>query len=151
MIDPPALLADATTVLLIDWSHQEVPAMLIRAGFTVLGDEPDGHKRYEIAPEPIDATIGRSFPLSSAFLVCRPLPELPESIDIVNTFRPAVEHPEIAEMAVDAGARILWFQPATGDSPEAREIAAAAGLVVIDGVGIEQIVGELDIKAKGST
>jgi predicted CoA-binding protein len=138
------LLEAATTVELIDWPHQDVPATLIRAGYTVLGHEPDGLKTYVVVD---DEPAGRSFPLEGgAFLTSTPLDALPDGIGIVNTFRPAEEQEEIARGAIAIGAQVLWIQPGESTSAAAGAIAEAAGLTFVEGVDIAQAVRDLEIR-----
>lgn len=54
----------------------------------------------------------------------------PRPIEIVDVFRPSAEVPEIAEQAVEIGARVLWMQLGV-ISPEAAEIAHRGGLEVV--------------------
>jgi hypothetical protein len=138
-----SLLETATTIELVDWPHQDVPATLIRAGYDVVGHEPDGFRRYEIVDE---QPPGRLFPLTDGgYLGSEKLAALPTGIDIVNTYRPAEEQPGIARGAVETCARAFWVQPGEDSSDEARSITQAAGLVFVDGVDIAQAVRELDV------
>ena len=61
----------------------------------------------------------------------RSLAEIKGPIDLVNVFRRPEACPEVAREAVDAGARSLWLQLGIV-SPEARRIAAAAGLDYVE-------------------
>lgn len=54
----------------------------------------------------------------------------PRPIEIVNVFRPAGEVPEIARMAVEIGARVLWMQLGVIND-EAARMAREAGLEVV--------------------
>lgn len=58
------------------------------------------------------------------------LAEVPEAIDVVDVFRRAVYASEVAQAAVDVGARALWLQQGIR-SPEAEAAAVAAGLVFV--------------------
>ena len=51
-------------------------------------------------------------------------------VEIVDVFRPSHEVPAIAREAVEIGAKVLWMQLGVV-SPEAAEIARAAGLQVV--------------------
>ena len=62
--------------------------------------------------------------------VYRSLDEVDVPIDVVDVFRPADEAPGIARRAVALGAGVLWLQWGI-ESEEAREIAEAAGLIVV--------------------
>lgn len=63
--------------------------------------------------------------------VYRSLLDVPEKIDLVDVFRPAVDAPEIARQAVAVGARALWLQLDIR-SEEARRIAEAGGLDYVE-------------------
>jgi uncharacterized protein len=63
--------------------------------------------------------------------VYRSLLDVPEKIDLVDVFRPAVDVPEIARQAVAVGARALWLQLDIR-SEEARRIAEAGGLDYVE-------------------
>lgn len=54
----------------------------------------------------------------------------PRQIEIVNVFRPSHEVPEIAEQAIEIGAKVLWMQLGVV-SPEAAKMARDAGLDVV--------------------
>lgn len=58
------------------------------------------------------------------------LQDIPEPVDIVNVFRRSEQTPEVAEAAVEIGAKVLWLQQGIL-SDEANEIASKAGLTVI--------------------
>ncbi|HKD74955.1 MAG TPA: CoA-binding protein [Ktedonobacterales bacterium] len=62
--------------------------------------------------------------------VYRSLREIDVPVDVVEVFRPAEEAPEIARQAVAIGAKVLWLQLGIV-SEEARQIAGAAGLIVV--------------------
>lgn len=59
------------------------------------------------------------------------LTSVAEPVDIVDVFRPADEAPTIAAKAVAIGAKALWLQLGI-TSPEARAIAEAGGLDVVE-------------------
>jgi hypothetical protein len=146
MVDLRALLEAAQTIELVDWPHQDVPATLFRAGYTVVGHEPSSLMSYVVAAEPLEASIGRSFPLADgSYLQSVPIAALPERVDIVNTYRPAEEQPDIVHTAIALGARTFWVQPGETTSQDARQIATAAGLAFVDGVCIADTVRELGI------
>ena len=62
--------------------------------------------------------------------VFRSLAEIDVPVDVVEVFRPAEEAPEIARQAMTIGAKVLWLQVGIV-SEEARQIAEAAGLIVV--------------------
>jgi len=142
------LLESATTVEFIDWPHQDVPGSLIRAGYSVVGHEPDGYRTYVIDDREPD---GRVFPLAgSGYLVSQLRDALPERVDIVNTFRPAEEQADIARGAIEIGAKALWIQPGESVSADARDIAESAGLGYVEGVDIAEAVRTLGISKSAS-
>jgi predicted CoA-binding protein len=62
---------------------------------------------------------------------CYPdLDHVPETVDLVDVFRPAADCPAIAEAAVECGAGGLWLQLGI-ISLEAARIAEAGGLDVV--------------------
>jgi hypothetical protein len=145
-----ALLEGSKAVCLIDWPNQEVPATLVRAGYTVVAprhppsDDASPYLLHEVTSDAATADEGASFPLGDgARLVFRPLDELPASIDIVSTFRPADEQPGIVDEAIRLGARAVWVEPGEPVSEDARRAAVAAGLLFVDGVSIADEVRKL--------
>lgn len=58
------------------------------------------------------------------------LESIPESVDLVDVFRPAAECPGYARQAAEIGAKAFWMQLGIV-SVEAAEIAEAAGLDVV--------------------
>jgi len=58
------------------------------------------------------------------------LKDIPEQVDLVNVFRRSEHTPEVAEQAVQVGARTLWLQLGIYNE-EAAEIARRGGLNVI--------------------
>ena len=133
------VLADARSVLVIDWPSRDVPASLAFAGYTVFvkgGPGPADYAAWELdGGEPVPRQLDRE----------------PESVDLVYCPRPFGELPGIVALAGRLGARALWWQTglASGggkdpsgcwvppeESRQARELAAAAGLAYIDDVYI---------------
>ncbi|SDF06176.1 Predicted CoA-binding protein [Fontibacillus panacisegetis] len=58
------------------------------------------------------------------------LKDIPEPVGIVNVFRRSEYTPEVAQEAVEIGAKVLWLQLGI-TSEEAYKIAADGGLAVI--------------------
>ncbi|MNK25675.1 CoA binding domain protein [compost metagenome] len=58
------------------------------------------------------------------------LKDIPEPVDIVNVFRRSEFTPEVAQEAVEIGAKVLWLQLGVF-SEEANRIASENGLKVI--------------------
>jgi predicted CoA-binding protein len=63
--------------------------------------------------------------------VYRTLADVPDSIGLVQVFRPSDATPDIARQAVAAGASALWLQLHIA-SAEARQIAEDAGLLYVE-------------------
>jgi len=133
------VLADAKSVLVIDWPSRDVPASLAFAGFTVF---------VKGGPGPADYN---AWQIESGEPVARPLGREPGGVDLVYCHRPFGELPGIIALAGRLGARALWWQTglagdgtrdpsgcwvAPGESGQARELAAAAGLAYVDDVYI---------------
>ena len=149
--DLRSLLESVRTILLVDWPGPEQPAALVRAGYEVYGHEPDGFRRHGVAAS---ADAGdpacRSFPLEggehlvSWMVASHPTPEL------VCTYRPPEEQPEIVATAIEAGARAFWVEEgAGGTSPDARSAAESAGLTFVDGASLGGTVTALGVRAAG--
>jgi predicted CoA-binding protein len=133
------VLAEARSVLVIDWPSRDVPASLAFAGFTVFvkgGPGPADYAAWElVGGEPVSRQLGRE----------------PGQVDLVYCHRPFGELPGIIALATRLGARTLWWQTGLtsgggkdpsgcwvppAESQRARELAAAAGLAYIDDVYI---------------
>jgi predicted CoA-binding protein len=91
-------------------AHQ-IPRYLQQQGYRILPVNPRGGQLFG---EP----------------VARSLVEVEGPVDVVEVFRPATEAPEIARAAVKIGAKVLWLQLGIV-SEEARQVAEAAGLIVV--------------------
>jgi len=89
-------------------------------------------------PDEEDVTVFEPSEEGDGYLVCRPAVS-PETVDILNVYRPPDELPSLARLAVGLGAKALWLQPGSTSS-EARDIAAAGGLAFIEGVDIAEAV-----------
>jgi predicted CoA-binding protein len=137
------ILADTETVLVIDWPSRDVPASLAFAGYTVL---------VKGGPGPADYN---AWQIESGEPVSRPLGHEPGRVDLVYCHRPLRELPGIIALAGRLGARALWWQTGLaddggkdpsgcwippGESGQARELAAAAGLAYVDDVYIADAV-----------
>lgn len=133
--DVESILATARTFLVVDWPGRDVPDSLARAGYEVVvhgGPGPEEYTAYELSG---DAVVERR--------VGRP----PAHADVVYTYRPLDELPEIVAMAQAVGAGTVWVQ--SGRAPDgskdlegcwmpaesaarARAVVEAAGLVYVD-------------------
>jgi predicted CoA-binding protein len=133
------VLADARSVLVIDWPSRDVPASLTFAGYSVFvkgGPGPADYAAWKLdSGEPVSRQLGRE----------------PDRVDLVYCHRPFGELPGIVALARRLGARTFWWQ--TGltsgggkdpsgcwvppeESRQARKLAADAGLAYIDDVYI---------------
>ena len=72
------------------------------------------------------------------------LDEIDIPVDVVDVFRPSGEAGTIAQSAIAAGAKVLWFQPGT-DTDEAVRLAIDGGLRVVAGRCMGQTHGELGL------
>jgi len=145
------VLEETSSVLVIDWPSRDVPASLAFAGFTVFvkgGPGPSDYTAWEIdSGEPVARQLGRE----------------PGQVDLVYCHRPFGELPGIIALAARLGARALWWQTGLtsggdgkdpsgcwvppGESQQARELAAAAGLAYIDEVYIADAARALGERA----
>ena len=135
MTDASSILADARSILVVDWPTRDVPDTLARAGYEVVvhgGPGPEDYTSYEVVGgEVVGQRVGRP----------------PRSADVVYTFRPLEELPEVVEAALTVGARVVWVQsgrdedggkdPAGCWMPEeeaagARALVEAAGREYVD-------------------
>jgi|SRR5690242_4451464 predicted CoA-binding protein len=89
-----------------------VPAFLQSAGYRVIPVHPSAE---EILGE-------RAY---------RSLLDVPDTVEVVEVFRPSDEAPGIARQAVAVGAKALWLQQGLV-SPEARAIAEGARLLYVE-------------------
>ncbi len=103
----------------------------------VVGASPDPTKRANVVPSYLRDQGYRIIPVNPNHDEifgerCYPtLLEVPGPVDVVDVFRPAADAPEIADKAVQIGARVLWLQLGIL-SDEAAEIAATAGLTFVE-------------------
>jgi predicted CoA-binding protein len=98
-----------------------VPDTLARAGYEVVvhgGPAPDDYSAYVV---------------EGGEVVVRRTGSPPERADLVYSYRPLDELPEIVEQAGRLGAQAVWVQLPAGESEAARAIVEAAGLTFVDG------------------
>jgi len=136
------ILKAVETVLVIDWPSKEVPELLALAGFRVVVHGGPGPEDYS-AFEPKNGEV-----------VVRPVGRAPERADLIYSYRPLSELPEIIETARGLNAKTLWTQSglsATGVNdpkgcwiPE-EELAVARKLVELAGLNYitEPYIGDL--------
>ena len=63
--------------------------------------------------------------------VYRRLGDVPDTIELVDVFRPSAEAAGVVQQAVDAGAKAVWLQLGI-TSPAARRIAESHGLLYVE-------------------
>jgi uncharacterized protein len=125
------IFAEAKTIAVVGASGDpskpahSIPRYLQRQGYRILPVNPRGG---ELLGEP----------------VARSLAELDGPADVVEVFRPAAEAPQIAREAVKVGAKVLWLQLGIV-SQEARQVAEAAGLIVVMDRCMGETHGELGL------
>ena len=92
------MLKSVETVLVIDWPSKEVPETLARAGFQVVvkgGPCPEDYSAYE---------------LKNGEAVARHTGRPPERADLIYSYRPLSELPEIIATAKRLHAKTVWTQ-----------------------------------------
>jgi hypothetical protein len=103
----------------------------------VVGASPDPSKRANVVPGYLKDQGYRIIPVNPNHdevfgEPCYPsLLEIPEPVDVVDVFRPPVDAPDVAEKAVEIGAKVLWLQLGIL-SEEAARIATEGGLVFVE-------------------
>lgn len=102
----------------------------------VVGASPDPSKRAHVIPQYLQEQGYRIIPVNPNHpevfgqTAYPTLLDVPEEVDVVDVFRPEVEAPDVAGMAVQIGARVLWLQQGI-ESDEAGRIATEGGLVFV--------------------
>jgi predicted CoA-binding protein len=102
----------------------------------VVGASPDASKRANTVPSYLQDEGYRIIPVNPNHdrvlgeAAYPTLADIPESVDVVDVFRPANEAPHIAEQAAAIGAKVLWLQAGIV-SDEAARIAADAGMTYV--------------------
>jgi len=112
------ILQDFDTIAVVGLSADptkaahSVPAAMLAYGWHIIPVNPNA-----------DRLLGRqSYPR---------LADVPETVEVVNVFRPSADAPDIARQAVAIGAKALWLQLGIV-SDEARRIATEAGLLYVE-------------------
>ena len=119
MRTPQEILRDANTIAVVGASPR--PWRPSHGVFRYLLEE--GYRAIPVRPADCEDVLG---------VPCvRSLAEIEGPIDLVDVFRRPEFCPEVAREAVTAGAGALWLQQGIV-SPEAREIAEAAGLDYVE-------------------
>src|SRR5262245_51665689 len=97
-MNPKELLQTVRSVLVIDWPSRHVPESLARAGLEVFvrgGRGPEDFSMYA---------------LRDGAVVSRRLGRAPEAVDLVYSYRPLNELPEIIATAGSLQAKTVWTQ-----------------------------------------
>jgi uncharacterized protein len=117
-----AILSKPTTVAVIGCSDNPardslmIAKLLKQKGFRVIPVNP------QLKPEALNRELGER---------CYPdLASIPEPVEIVDVFRRSEYVAEIAEQAIEKGARVLWCQLGVIDD-RAAENAQRAGMTVV--------------------
>jgi predicted CoA-binding protein len=137
------ILETAKRILLIDWPNPDLPRTLVRSGFKVFCYSPNHYSEAEILAEyPNDVNQKNIFPPKNkeeGYLVFRQLDSSPDSVDIVNVYRPEEEHAQIiANQILPLGAKVLWLHPPL-TSAKTRSLAKEHSLIFIEGSNIAEI------------
>lgn len=97
-VDSKTLLASVHSILVIDWPSRDVPDSLVLAGFHVTvhgGPGPEDYFVHEIIDgKPTERRTGRP----------------PDHADLVYSYRPLAELPQIIASAKSVGAKAIWTQ-----------------------------------------
>jgi predicted CoA-binding protein len=124
-VNTKQILENAKAILLVDWPNPEVPRSLLKAGFTVFGYSPDRYSAIELG--------------DNENLVFRQLDKQPDSVDIVNVYRPEGEHAGIISSRVlPLKAKVLWLHPPVVSAATAA-LAAEYGIVFVEGIDIADV------------
>jgi len=114
------VLANVSSVLLIDYPGTVVPETVARAGYQTTAHEGPGEDEYYSYSVGGDGQVAREH-----------LGRAPTRVDLVYTYRPVGELPAIVAFAVELGARACWFQDDGSEADAeilAGEIVRTAGL-----------------------
>jgi CoA binding protein len=105
------------SVLLIDYPGRTVPEAFALAGFETTAHEGPGDDEYYL------------YALNRGEVMRSHVGKAPAHVQLVYTYRPVDELPEIVAFAKELGARAVWFAEASAD--EARKIVEDAGLLFV--------------------
>jgi hypothetical protein len=98
------------TILVIDWPSKDVPETLTRAGFHVVvraGPGPEDYSAYELDSS---RNLAQSLAHDPGEVVVRHIGRAPERADLIYSYRPLSELPEIIATAKRLGAQTIWTQ-----------------------------------------
>jgi len=97
-MDPVEVLKNVRTVLVIDWPSKDVPEELALAGFHVYVQGGAGPTDYSV------------YELSDGRVVARHIGRPPERAELVYSYRPLSELPQIVARAKALQAETIWTQ-----------------------------------------
>lgn len=144
--DPLQILRSAKNILLVDWPDPGVPGALLKAGFTVFGFSPNGYSKASLVQYPIDgqSSFPSPSPEETGYLVFEKLDSKPDTVDIVNVYRPEEEHAGIIKKHIlPLHAKVLWLHPPITSASTAA-VAEKNKLIFIENVNIAEIAGKLN-------
>jgi predicted CoA-binding protein len=142
------ILRSADSVLLVDWPSRDVPETLVRAGYQVF---------VKGGPGPYDYT---ALELHGEEVLSRPVGRRPRHADLVYSYRPVGELPDVIAIAGQVGATAVWHQSGRdsagapdprgfsmtwAESQEARAVVESADLTYVEGPYIADTVRRLAI------
>jgi predicted CoA-binding protein len=116
--DPETIVKEATTIAVVGASNDpekyshEVASYLMEQGYRIIPVNPS---EEEVLGERAYDTVD----------------QIPEQVDVVDVFLPPEKTPEIAEDAVQAGAKALWLQEGI-ENEQTRQIAEEGGLAYVE-------------------
>lgn len=126
-----SILGDARTIAVVGLSSNPIKDSFGVAEFL----QSKGYRVVPVNPGATEVLGEKCYPS---------LPDVPEPVDVVDVFRLAEHAPEIAEQAVEIGAKVLWLQECIVND-EARRIAEGSGLTVVMGLCIRKVLHRLEV------
>jgi CoA binding domain len=98
------------TILVIDWPSKELPETLTRAGFRVVVRGGPGLEDYSAYELDSSRNLAQSLAHDPGEVVVRHIDRAPERADLIYSYRPLSELPEIITTAKRLGAKTIWTQ-----------------------------------------
>ena len=119
----------------------------------VVGASPDATKTAHSVPSYLQEVGYRIVPVNPNYesvfgeQCYATLADIPDSVDVVDVFRPQEEAPEIAHQAAAIGAEVLWLQVGIV-SDEAGRVAQDAGLTFVSDLCLGAMHAVLEIEPR---
>ena len=119
----------------------------------VVGASPDVSKKAHSVPSYLQDVGYRIIPVNPHYgnvlgeKCYATLGDIPDSVDVVDVFRPQGEAPEIAQQAAAIGAKVLWLQVGIV-SEEASRIAQDAGMTFVSNLCLGAMHAVLEISPR---